>query len=184
MKIMYVNDSCYNFVDEKGVNQAQLLVKGRSLNFLDVRKFQLASMIKGKWCTSNSDVDLYFYIMQSKLSAEELGLLVKEFELFNSSSKNFIATFSKEAIKIISSISSETNIFDFLVEKVEKDAFLSTPLKDVFTFYKSLNYAGFTYVYEIVNLNENELKKIRNIGEQKCIAVKRALAAHGLSLKS
>ena len=48
MKIMYVNDSCYNFVDKKGINQAQLLVEGRSLNFLDVRIFQLASMINGK----------------------------------------------------------------------------------------------------------------------------------------
>ena len=183
MKIMYVNDSCYNFVDKKGVNQAQLLVEGRSLNFLDVRIFQLASMINGKWCKEAREVEQCFFKIQDSLSPEEIGSIVKEFRLFSYNSGTFISNISLEVKKILFKLNPNCNFSLFLVENYEKGTFLNTPLKDLFGFYESLNRAGLFYVYQIVNLTEKQLMQIRCIGKNKFSIIKNVLEENGFLLK-
>lgn len=162
MKIMYVNDSCYNFVDKKGINQAQLLVEGRSLNFLDVRIFQLASMINGKWCKEAREVEQCFFKIKI-LFHRRNWTIVKEFRLFSYNSGTFISNISLEVKKILFKLNPNCNFSLFLVENYEKGTFLNTPLKDLFGFYESLNRAGLFYVYQIVNLTEKQLMQIRCI---------------------
>ncbi len=183
MKIMYVNDSCYNFVDKKGINQAQLLVEGRSLNFLDVRIFQLASMINGKWCKEAREVEQCFFKIQDSLSPEEIGSIVKEFRLFSYNSGTFISNLSLEVKKILFKLNPNCNFSLFLVENYEKGTFLNTPLKDLFGFYESLNRAGLFYVYQIVNLTEKQLMQIRCIGKNKFSIIKNVLEENGFLLK-
>ena len=163
--------------------KSSISCKVNSLNFLDVRIFQLASMINGKWCKEAREVEQCFFKIQDSLSPEEIGSIVKEFRLFSYNSGTFISNISLEVKKILFKLNPNCNFSLFLVENYEKGTFLNTPLKDLFGFYESLNRAGLFYVYQIVNLTEKQLMQIRCIGKNKFSIIKNVLEENGFLLK-
>lgn len=181
MKAMYISECQCNFVD----NQEKLIFSFKSCNritYLDIRKLQLASMIKGAWCEPG-DITYYLYYLQG-LNPLEIGEIVIFFELFDFDSEKLINHLPSHIRQSISMIQFETNDFrHFFIEGFEKNEFLSQSVEGVCSRWRYLKRAGIPTIGDLTNWTRSNLKKIRNIGDKAIDELEALLAEKGLHLK-
>lgn len=188
MKASYINDCQYNFID----NQGNLVFSFQSLSnqpitSLDIRKLQLASMIKGEWCESLEEISHQLSSLHS-LNSSAIGEIVNFFELFNCNSKNLVDTLPIKIVKMLSSISTKSINSDkfclFLIESFEKNEVLSYPIELVHPRWRRLKYFGNIHtVADLINQTWSSLKKIHGIGDKTIADLEAFLAENGLHLK-
>ena len=119
MKSIYINYCQYNFVDNVG-NILFSFKKETPITPLDIRKLQLASMIKGEWCNTTKEIDFGLYTL-NHLSNYDIGNIVKHFKLFDTNCKSPVSFLPDNCWRAIISIKIyfESNPKSFLIEKIE-----------------------------------------------------------------
>lgn len=183
MKAIYINDCQYDFVD----NEGQLIFSYRSnmpLTNLDIRKLQLASMIKGNWCENIDEINFYLSSLKN-LAPYEIGILVQHFELFDVNSEKLILCLNNDCCEAISSIriSVDQDLSYFLITEFEKNETLSIPIRDFCKFGRILKWQGIKTVGDLVNITKSQLLSKHDIGISRANEIEQLLAEKNLKLK-
>lgn len=181
MKAIYINDCQWHFID----NQDQLIFSfqlNRPITFLDIRKMQLASMIKGSWCKPE-EIDYYLSFLH-QLNNATAGSIVNFFELFNSNSDNLISNVPADLKEGISSITKKTNSLDlFLIKEFEKNELLSRSIEGYQRNWRIFYFHHIYTLFDLVNLTRSELLDIPYIGSARADEIEELLRRDGLQLK-
>lgn len=182
MKAIYINDCQYDFIDNEGklVHSFKL---NRPITFLDVRKLQLSSMIKGAWCNSIEEIEYHLSFIH-RLHSYQVGILVNFFELFDNDSEkliSFLTTNVWESISNIQVLSSDMSIY--LVNDLEKNEFLAQPIEGFIKYWRILSWQRISTVRDLANLSHSELLNLKEIGPSRAKEIESFLAEHGLRLK-
>lgn len=181
MKAIYINDCQYDFIDNHGETVFSFYLN-RPITFLDIRKLQLSSMIKGNWCNFEEIALNLSKIHQ--LDAYELGILVNFFELFKNDSEKLIFYLPDNVWAIISKIQEiPCNSSIFLIDVFEKDEFLASPIEGFCKYARNLKFKNIKTIRDLVNLTRNDLLKIGYIGVARANEIEQLLAQYGLHLK-
>ena len=187
MKVLRINDCRYDFVD----NQRNLVFSFKSpsnqpITFLDIRKLQLASMIKGEWCESFVEISYQLSSLHS-LNLFAIGEIVNFFELFNCNSEKLVDNLPIKIGEILSTITiksiNSARFGLFLIEAVEKNEFLSHSIERIHPRWRKLKYCEILTVADLTNQTRSSLKKIRCIGDKTIAELEALLAENGLQLK-
>lgn len=181
MKAMYINECQCNFVD----NQGELIFSFKSCNritFLDIRKLQLASMIKGAWC--NPDEITYYLSSLHTLSVHEVGKIVNFFRLFDFDSEELIKYLPADIRKSIL-IHFGSNDFDyFFIEEFERDnEFLLQSVEEFCSRWRLLMRGKIYTIGDLVNSTKSKLLHIKHLGPKAVDEIEALLAEKGLYLK-
>lgn len=187
MKVLYTDDCPYYFID----NQENLifcftLPSNQPITPLDIRKLQLASMLKGEWCKFEEISDQLSSL--HSLNSLALGEIINFFELFNCNSEKLVDNLPIKIGEILSSITTKSinsTEFDlFLITAIEKNEFLSHSIKGIHPRWRNLERHGIYTIADLMNWSQSDLKKrIRNIGSKTIADLKAFLAKKGLHLK-
>lgn len=184
MKAMYINDCQCNFID----NEEKLIFSFRSPNnrpitLLDIRKLQVASMIKGGWCESFEEIASYLSSLH-QVDSHGLGRMVEFFKLFDNNSDELISYLPSDIWVFLSMIATSSGNFDsFLIEEFEKNELLWQSIKGFHPYWKNLKYKGIHTFLDLVNFTRSDLLQIRNIGSKTVNEIEALLAEKGLHLK-
>ncbi len=186
MKALYINDCLYHFID----NQGKVIFSFKSfhepITSLDIRKLQLASMLKGKWCESFEEIKHYLSLLHLT-NVFAIGEIVNFFELFKYDSEKLVDTLPIKIGEILSTLTSKsinvTRFSLFLIEGFEKNEILSKPIKEFCPFGENLKRGGIYFVHDLTNSTKSNLMSIRNIGVEKIKEIERILHENGLHLK-
>lgn len=187
MKALYIHDCRYDFIDD----QENLIFSFKSpsnhpITPRDIRKLQLASMLKGEWCKFEEIPDQLSSL--HALNSVELGEIIIFFELFNYNSEKLVDNLPIKIEEILSTITTKSISsakFDlFLIEPVEKNKILSYPIELVHRRWRRLKYLGEIHTVEdLINQTRSSLKKIHGIGDKTIAELEAFLADKGLHLK-
>ena len=186
MKALYINDCLYHFID----NQGKVIFSFKSfhepITSLDIRKLQLASMLKGEWCESFEEIKHYLSFLHLT-NVFAIGEIVNFFELFKYDSEKLVDTLPIKIGEILSTLTNKsinvTRFSLFLIESFEKNEILSKPIEEFCPFGESLKKGKIYFVHDLTNSTKSNLMSIRNIGVEKIKEIERILHENGLYLK-
>ena len=182
VKAMYINSCRYDFVDSQG----KFIFSFKSpvsqpLTFLDIRKLQLASMLKGSWCLSIEEIPIYLSKLH-QLDSDEIGQIVTFFELFDTNSKKFIYDLPIDIWKLLHS-NFCCNPINFLIDNLEENVLLTHSIRKFCNLWRTFEWQGVYTLYDLIQLTESDLLKFRGIGPKRVKIIKELLAQKGLCLK-
>ena len=183
LKAMYMNDYQWKFIDD----QEKLIFSFRSSNrpimLLDIRKLQLASMLKGEWCKSFEEIASYLSSLH-QLDSYWLGRIVEFFKLFDNNYDDLINHLPSDIWESISNITTGFgNLNLFLIEGFENCEFLSHPIEGFHPRWLNLKRGGIYTIGDLTNLTKSELLHVRNIGPKIADELEALLAEKGYYLK-
>lgn len=187
MKVLRINDCRYHFIDNHGkVIFSFKSPSNQPITFLDIRKLQLASMIKGEWCDSFEEITHYLSSLH-RTNVFAVGEIVNFFELFQYDSEKLIDTLPIKIEEIISFLTSKsinvTRFSLFLIEGFEKNEILSKPIEEFCPYGQTLKKGEIYFIHDLTNCTKSDLMRIRNIGVGKINEIEKILEENGLHLK-
>lgn len=181
LKALYINDCQCNFVD----NQDQLIFSFESpnqLTFLDIRKLQLASMIKGAWCEFREIT--YYLSFLHNLNPYAVGRIVNFFRLFDFDSEKLISTLPTDIVESLSIITTQYGNFSlFFIATFEKNNILTQPIKEISSFWRIFEREGIYSISDLTHYTRKELLNIKDIGVKIVYDIEKSLNEKGIHLK-
>ncbi len=181
LKAQCLNDCQCNFVD----NEEKLIFSFKSSNhqitFLDIRKLQLASMIKGAWCEFREIT--YYLSFLHQLNSHAVGKVVNFFKLFDFDSENLIDYIPNEIAEVIATISNTDNFSSFFIDSFEKNSIISHPVKEFFSFWKLLERQDIYSISDLIHLTKSEVLELPCIGIKRVYEIEKLLAENNLYFK-
>lgn len=189
MKAIYINDYQYNFeIFDKSLNSktSYEFKADRPITFLDLRKIEIASIIKGKIVCNHREIEEQLEKLHT-LNSSKVGTLVNSFSLFSNSLDTYVKHLDSICWTYLTEISETLRDFpidEFLITELEKNEFLSRTIKGFYTYYRGFELKKIITIRDLVNLTRTELLKVRNIGITRADEIEGLLKKHGLHLKS
>lgn len=183
LKAMYMNDYQWKFIDDQEKLIFSFRSSNRPITLLDIRKLQLASMLKGEWCESFEEIASYLSSLH-QLDSYWLGRIVEFFKLFDNNYDDLINHLPSDIWESISNIATGFgNLNLFLTQEFEDNKFLSHPIEGLHSYWRSLEREKIRTIGDLVNLTRTELLHVRNIGPKIADELEALLAENGLHLK-
>ncbi len=181
IKAMYINDYQCNFID----NQGKIIFSFKSCNritFLDIRKLQLASMIKGAWCKYEEIT--YYLSFLHQLDTYAIGKIVNYFALFDFDLEKSINHLPNDIWEIIATIANGSNFSSFFIYGFE-DGILELSVKEFFptSFWSIFDREEIDFIGDLLAFSRADLLAFRGVGVKKTYDIEKLLAEKGLHLK-